>query len=116
MASGLSIGTPEFHATSEVRKYCEDGRKLLRPLSNELLLASEELRAALREVPTGRGGAMAGRVDSRYQARIVAAHLKHSADGVNTAVAGLVRTWLSFERNFLNATPERSKKYFDLNK
>jgi|SRR5699024_2556906 len=113
MAQQFSIGEPEFLSTSQLRKYCEDGRTLIRPLGNELRIASEELQAALKEVPSG-SPSMMGQ-DSRVRARLVAAHLRRAADGVDATVAGLVRTFLSFEKHYINPNPQRSKKQFDLN-
>lgn len=113
MAQQFSLGDPEFMSTSQLRKYCEGGRTLIRPLGNELRIASEELQAALKEVPSGNPG-MFGQ-DSRVRARLVAAHMRRAADGVDATVSGLIRTFLSFEKHYINSTPERSKRYFDLN-
>ncbi|MGW7537800.1 hypothetical protein [Amycolatopsis sp. NPDC054798] len=108
-----TLGSPEFFSSSQLRQYCNGGRTLIRPLANELRIASEELFGALREVPSGQGG-MFSSVDSRLRARRVAKHLLRGAEGIDLACAGLVRTWVSFEREFLHNTPERSKKHFDL--
>lgn len=102
----FSLGEPEFMSTSSLREYCQNGRNLIRPLANELHIASEELKAALKEVP-------GGPVETRWRARVVAAHLGNAAHGVELTCAGLVRTFLSFERHFINNTPERTK-HFDL--
>lgn len=109
-----TLGEPEFLSTSQLRAYCSNGRDLIRPLSNELRIASEELKAVLKHVPSGQSS-MFTAADSHVRARIVSAHLKHAAEGIETACVGLIRCYMSFERNFLNNTPERSKKHFDLN-
>lgn len=111
MTVGFSLGEPEFVSASSLRLYCERGRQLIRPLGPELHIASLELRAALREIP----GDRIGNVDSKVRARIVAAHLHHASQGIEAAVTGLVRTYLSFEKHFIHVKPERSKRYFDLN-
>ncbi|MFD9966171.1 hypothetical protein [Amycolatopsis sp. NPDC058986] len=103
-----TLGEPTFESTSQLHKYCQNGRTLIRPLSNELRISAEELRAVLKEVPG------MGMVDAKVKARIVANHLRHAAEGVDAACVGLVRCYLSFERHFLNNTPARSKKHFDL--
>lgn len=105
-ANKFTLGDPVFFSTSQLRAYCENGRNLIRPLSYELHLASEELRGALREVPNM----------GSWPARVVSAHLRHAADGVDAACVGLIRTFLSFERHYINNTPERSKRHFDLNR
>lgn len=110
MTVGFSLGEPNFVSASALRAYCSHGRQLLRPLGPELHMAAVELRAALKEIP----GHRIGNVDSRVRARIVASHLNHAADGIEVAVAGLIRTYLSFEKHFIHVTPDRSKRYFDL--
>ena len=108
MASSFSLGDPDFVSTSALRAYCESGRKLIRPLGPELHMASIELRAALKEIPLAEGNV-------RWRARMVATHLDKAAEGIEHAVAGLVRTYLSFERNFINQSPKSAKRHFDLN-
>lgn len=107
MANGFSLGEPEFFSTTDLRNYCTRGRNLLRPLASELQIASAELHAALKEVPSGDS-----RIQDHYRARVVAKHMQHAAKGVELSITGLVRTFLSFERNFLHSTPARSKKAF----
>lgn len=107
----LMLGEPVFTKTSEIRDYCENGRKLIRPLANEFRIASEELKAALKEIP-GRSPYLLG-ADSKVRAMIVARHLEHAAEGVDAAVAGLIRTWLSFEKHFLQEH-KTSKRAFDI--
>lgn len=104
----FTLGDPEFLSTSQLRAYCENGRILVRPLANELRIASEELQGALKEVP-GQSPWMLG-ADSKVRARIVSAHLKHAADGVDAAVVGLVRTFLSFEKHFLHPAGGSTRK------
>lgn len=111
MASSFSFGDPELTSTSALRKYCQDGRTMVRPLANELRISAEELHAALKEVPGG-----GNRAQQHVRARIVASHLKTAAGGIEVATAGLVRCFLSFERNFLNEQPQRSKRTFNLDK
>lgn len=105
----LSLGDPNFVSTSALRAYCENGRGLIRPLGPELHMAAIELRAALKEVPVHEGNAW-------VKARIVSSHLNAAAKGAEATVKGLVRTYLSFERHFINETPRTSKTYFDLGK
>ena len=107
----LVLGEPHFLSTSQVRDYCENGRKLIRPLANELRIASEELKAALKEIP-GQSPFLLG-ADSKVRAVIVARHLEHAAEGVEATCAGLIRTWLSFEKHFLQEHKTR-KRAFDL--
>jgi hypothetical protein len=104
------LGDPNFQSTSHLKAYCEHGRQFLRPVANELRIASEELKAALKEIP----GDRIGNVDSKVRARIVSAHLLHAAEGVEMTCAGLVRCFLSFEKHFLHNSPARSKKVFKL--
>lgn len=104
----FSLGEPDFVSTSALRNYCENGRTLIRPLAPELHMASIELKAALKEIPLANGSA-------RWKARTVAAHLDRAAQGIEWSVAEMIRTYLSFERNFIHSDPARSKKHFDLN-
>ncbi|MDT8916232.1 hypothetical protein [Amycolatopsis sp. PS_44_ISF1] len=114
MSNRYTLGSPEFLSTSALRGYCSNGRDLIRPLGNELRIAAEELNAVLREVPTGQGGLLES-ADSRRKARMVSRHLLRAAEGVEGTCTGLIRCYLSFERNFINNTPERSRRAFDLN-
>ncbi|HVK05101.1 MAG TPA: hypothetical protein VM490_16610 [Armatimonadaceae bacterium] len=114
MSSPFSLGSPEFYATSQLQQYCNNGRNLIRPLANELRIAAEELQAALREVPAVRGGVLLAPIERRRLARQTSKHLVVAAEGVEMACSGLVRTYLSFQRNYVNVTPERSKRAFDL--
>lgn len=107
----LMLGEPVFTKTSEIRDYCENGRKLIRPLANEFRIASEELKAALKEIP-GQSPWLLG-ADSKVRAMIVARHLEHAAEGVDATCAGLIRTWLSFEKHFLQEHKTR-KRAFDI--
>jgi hypothetical protein len=106
------LGEPEFLSTSQLQKYCENGRNLIRPLGNELRIAAEELKATLGQIP---GNALLAQSDSKLRARIVASHLVSAAEGVEATCTGLIRTYLSFRRHFIDVTPEKSKKHFDLN-
>ena len=110
----FTLGDPSFISTTALREYCENGRRMIRPLANELQIASVELREALKEIPGQSAWLM--NADSKVRARIVASHLSTAAAGVELACGGLVRTFLSFEKHFIHTTPERSKKVFDLEK
>jgi hypothetical protein len=88
----------------------------VRPLANELRIASEELKAALKEIP-GAGNALLLGADQKIKARIVAHHLVSAAEGIEHTCASLVRCFLSFEKHFLvPANGSRStRRRFDLN-
>ena len=109
--SNYVIGNPEaLLSTSALREYCDNGRRVLRPLYTELRIAGEELEAALRYVPVP--NSQFGALDSRVRARLVASHLRHSAQAVEVAVASLVRTYLSYRRHFLDDTqPDRRPQF-----
>ncbi|GLZ43517.1 hypothetical protein [Actinokineospora sp. NBRC 105648] len=109
MADKFVLGEPEFGSTSDLRTYCLNARTMIRPLAHELRLSAEELQGALKEIRNG--DTLAKR---RWKARIVSNHLRHAADGVEDACIGAIRTFLSFERHFINDSPEKSKRHFDL--
>lgn len=98
MPNAWSLGDPDFFSSSSLRAYCENGRKLIRPLGPELRMASADLRAALREVPLQEGNAW-------LRSKIVAAHLKHAAISLEEASASFVRCYMSFQKNFIYLPP-----------
>jgi hypothetical protein len=104
----LSLGEPNFVSRSELHDYCESGRRLIRPLAFELEMAGLELKGALKEIPNV--------PNVRWRARVVASHLDRAAGGIQVACVELVRTFMSFERNFIHYDVEKSKKYFDIHK
>ncbi|MEU7524653.1 hypothetical protein AB0A74_02845 [Saccharothrix sp. NPDC042600] len=110
MSGQLAFGDPEFFSTSQIRDYCNNGARLLRPLYNELHIAAEELEAVLRFVPST--NPQAGGLDSRVRAKFVAGHLHRSADAVEVAVASLRRTYMSFHKHFVNDQPPKPKRQF----
>lgn len=109
--SNFSFGTPEFHSTSELHKYCENARKLMRPLVHELIVARDELYVALKQTPTGQG-----RARDIMAARQVTRFLGKAADGAKQVSVGMVGCYTTFDRMYLNNTPDRSRKHFDLHK
>ncbi len=110
----FTFGDPVFVSSSSLRDYCENARTLIRPLANELRIASEELNAALLEIPSGNPEYLG--VDVKFKARRVSKHLEVAAEGVEVTCGQLIRTFLSFEKNFLNAAPNRPvRRTFDVN-
>ncbi|WHT21902.1 hypothetical protein N8J89_12815 [Crossiella sp. CA-258035] len=108
----FTLGDVELFSASSLRDYCNNARLLIRPLHHELLIASEELQAALSEVPGGHWAAMG--VDQKVRARLVAKHLRHAAEGVELVSANVVRTYLSYRKHFQpGVPPARRRPVFD---
>lgn len=98
--ANASFGEPEFHSTTQLQQYVKSGRALLRPLYHELHVAAAELEAALKHVPSSNPSMF--NADSRVRAKLVAKHLRHSADAVEVATSNLVRTYASFLKHYTN--------------
>lgn len=113
MAEGITLGDPEsLLSTSALRTYCDNGRRVLRPLYNELHIAADELEAALRFLPSA--DPRMGGFDSRVRAKLVSAHLRRSGDAVEAAVSSLVRTFMSYRKHFITEAPSRPRRAFQV--
>lgn len=112
--SGFKLGVPDFGSTSELRKYCTDARNLIRPLSHEIQLSSEELHGALREIPLPDGGGKARQI---ARAKFVSRHLSRAGSHIDAACVEFVRTYLAFQKHYLRANEQQSRqrRVFDLN-
>lgn len=99
MADMLVFGEPEFFSTTAIRDFCGNARLVLRPMHSELMVAAEELEASLRFVKSA--DPKAGGLDSRVRAKLVARHLRNSADGILVAQTSLIKTYLSFRKHFV---------------
>lgn len=110
----FSLGDPEFFSPRAIREYCENGRKLIRPLYHELHVSAEELEMVLRDVQSA-NPQMFGQ-DSKVRARIVAKHLRQSAEAVEVASASLARTYQSFRKHYLAEANAKSRprRQFDV--
>lgn len=114
MSAQFSLGDANIRSTSQLRDYCNNGRLLIRPLANELRIAAEELQAALKELPGGNVYLLG--TDTRVRARIVASHLRHAAEGVEATCGSLVRTFLSFDKHFVQSENAKNpKRIFNIN-
>lgn len=107
MAQQFSLGEPEFFSPRMIRNYCENGRKLLRPLYHELHVSAEEMEMVLKDVPSA-NPQMLGQ-DSKVRARFVAKHLRQSAQAVEVAAASLARTYQSFRKHYVPEATAKSR-------
>ncbi|SDD94860.1 hypothetical protein [Actinokineospora iranica] len=99
MAEITAFGEPEFFSTSQIRDYCGNARKVLRPMHHELMVSAEELHAALKYVRSA--DPKAAGLDSRVRARLVARHMHTAADALLVAQSAMVKTYLSFRRHYV---------------
>ena len=89
---------PEFPDNIAIRDYCGAVRKILHQYAAELDMAAAELEAALGE---SRGTTGMLGIDSRVRARLVARHMKDSAEALRASSAGVIRTYGSFRKHFM---------------
>ncbi|GIG67309.1 plasmid transfer protein TraA [Phytomonospora endophytica] len=103
----------EFESAAAVREYCDKVRAVTHRMGVELSIASEELNAALREIP---GNVLAFGLDTRYRAKQVSKHLEHAADAQKECAAAAVRTYAAFRRHFRGelelANGKQPKRHF----
>lgn len=99
MAETMAFSEPEFFSTSQIRDYCGNARKVLRPMHHELLVSAEELAATLRYVRSADPKFLGA--DSRVRAALVARHLRNAADALLVAQTSVVKTYLSFRKHYV---------------
>ncbi|GAA4224237.1 hypothetical protein FHR32_002896 [Streptosporangium album] len=110
------LADPEFFTNADIRNYCERARGEFLRLSFEVAMASEVLRAVLKEVPDPE----ARLFGSAARARRVARHLKKTADDARDAAKNAARTYAAFQREYdpeLSSTrrtrPAPARRRFD---
>lgn len=106
------LGEAEFLSPRAIREYCNNGRRVIRPLYHELHVAAEELEMVLRDLPSSNPHAFGA--DSRFRARLVSGHLRRAAEAAEVCAASLVRTYSSFHKHFLAEVPRRQARPFDM--
>jgi hypothetical protein len=99
MAEMMAFGEPEFFSTSQIRDYCGNVRRILRPMHHELIVGSEELGAALKFVKSVDPKLFGA--DSRVRAALVARHMRNAADALLVAQTSMVKTYLSFRKHYV---------------
>ncbi|AXX29405.1 hypothetical protein KCV87_09980 [Actinosynnema pretiosum subsp. pretiosum] len=99
MAEMMAFGEPEFFSTSQIRDYCGNARRILRPMHTELIVASEELGASLKYVRSADPKLMGA--DSRVRAALVSRHLRNAADALLVAQTSMVKTYMSFRKHYV---------------
>lgn len=97
----------EFETGSDIRRYLETTRKLSRAISMELLFSSQELEAALKELPAGAGE---GRLAMRKKAKAVARHLRRAAEAQQLVGVQATRTWGSLHKHFEYLVKRKKRK------
>ncbi|WP_158842667.1 hypothetical protein [Saccharothrix deserti] len=117
MAEMMAFGEPEFFSTSQIRDYCGNVRKVLRPMHHELMVSAEELAATLKYVKSVDPKFLG--TDSRVRAVLVARHMRNAADALLVAQTSVVKTYLSFRKHYvveLDAAGHKDKgRAFDFN-
>ena len=107
---------PEFFSPRLIREFCDTARRTIRPIYHELHVSAEELEHVLRDLPSTNPHVFGQ--DSKVRARIVAGHMRRSADAIEVAAASLARTYMSFRKHYLAeiaAKPRANRRQFDIN-
>lgn len=110
------LDEPVFESPRMIREFCENARKVLRPVYLHLALTADELEAVLRDHPTVGPSRMG--MDARVRARLVAGHMRRAAEGLGVASIELPRTFTSYRKHFLEplqADRGRQRRQFDVN-
>lgn len=102
MSSNM-FGEPEFFSTNQIKDYCGNVRNKLRPLYHELHVSAEEMEAVLKYVPSANPHGFG--LDSKLRAKLVAQHMRRSADAIETAVGSAVKSYVAFRKHY---SPELS--------
>ncbi len=103
----------EFEHVEDVRRYAYKLRDLQRAVSIEADLSADELQAQLELTPlspTEGGGT------TRKRAKMVATHLRRTADYARASAISAVRLWSSMRRHYGSLMkPEKASKKKSLN-
>ncbi|ATE53630.1 hypothetical protein [Actinosynnema pretiosum] len=96
---------PEFTGTVSLHDYCNTARNILRPYGYQLVVASEELGAALKYTRP-QNPEEYKRMPNWVRAELVSRHLAHSAEALIVAQKSLVATYLAYRKYFVGAGPD----------
>lgn len=102
----------EFNSASDIQEFASKARDACKALATTMDYASDELKAALEEVPPPAGES---RRVVRAKAKAVAKHLKRGSMGVRMGGTESVKTWRSVVKHFdYILKPTKKKRTIDL--
>lgn len=90
---------PEFFSTSQLREWLTKGTNIVKPMSSDLHIASQELIAVLSYTKSANPHFFG--MDAKVRARLVGAHLRRAAQACEAANVSLLKTYLSFRQHYV---------------
>lgn len=90
---------PEFFSTSQLREWLDKGATVLKPMSTDLHIASQELITVLSYTQSANPHFFG--MDAKVRARLVGAHLRRAGEACEAANLSLLKTYLSFRQHYV---------------
>lgn len=105
--SFFGVGEEEVSTESGLHIVCNKGRRGAMELASTVAMMAEEVELALRHADQGNPYLIG--LDTRYRARRVSSHLRHSAELLQMSAVSFARTWFSFRKHFTQQPAPKKK-------